>query len=161
MKSVLSLPFALLLTLAAFSQDQAGVTKPADDKLLVTPGLPECMKGSVMRGDPAQGAYVIYAKASAGCEVPTHWHSADGELIWISGTGRFRMKDIGDQTVNAGMFVRVPSKHPHSERCITTCSFYAVGDQAFDIHYLDASGNEIPFEQALASKKTIAAHKKK
>jgi hypothetical protein len=25
-----------------------------------------------MQGDPAHGAYVIYAKASAGCEVPTH-----------------------------------------------------------------------------------------
>jgi mannose-6-phosphate isomerase-like protein (cupin superfamily) len=153
MKSVLIFPFALLLTLSAFPQDQAGVTKPSDDKLMVTPGLPECMKGTVMRGDPAHGAYVIYAKASAGCEVPTHWHTANGELIWISGTGQFKMKDVGDQTVKPGMYVRVPSKHAHSERCMTVCSFYAVGDQAFDIHYIDASGNEIPFEQAVASKK--------
>ena len=43
--------------------------------------------------------------------------------------------------------------HAHSERCLTACSFYAVGDQAFDIHYIDASGNEIPFEQAVSSKK--------
>jgi len=153
MRSVLAFPFALLLTLAAFPQDQAGVMKPADDKLMVTPGLPECMKGTVMRGDPAHGAYVIYAKASSGCEVPTHWHTADGELIWISGTGHFKMKDIGDQTVKPGMYVRVPSKHVHSERCITVCSFYVVGAQAFDIHYIDASGNEIPFEQAVAPKK--------
>jgi hypothetical protein len=153
MKWVLSFPLALLIALPAFSQDQAGVTKPADDKLMVTPGLPICMKGTVMRGNPAHGAYVIYAKASAGCEVPTHWHTADGELIWISGTGRFKMKDVGEQTVKPGMFVRVPSKHAHSERCITVCSFYAVGDQAFDIHYIDANGNEIPFEQAIAPKK--------
>ena len=153
MKSVLILLFPLLLALPIFPQDQAGVTKPADDKLLVTPGLPECMKGTVMKGDPAHGAYVIYAKASAGCEVPSHWHSADGELIWISGTGRFKMKDIGDHTVRPGMFVRVPSKHVHSERCTTACSFFAVGDQAFGIHYIDANGNEIPLEQALASKK--------
>jgi mannose-6-phosphate isomerase-like protein (cupin superfamily) len=153
MKSLLTFTFPLLMTLAAFSQDQAGVTKPAEDKLMVTPGLPECMRGTVMQGDPQHGAYVIYAKASAGCEVPSHWHTADGKLIWISGTGKFKMKDIGDQTVKPGMFVRVPSKHVHSERCITVCSFYAVGDQAFDIHYIDASGNEIPFEQAVASKK--------
>jgi hypothetical protein len=153
MKSLLSVPVVLLLTLAVFPQDKAGVTKPENDKLVVTPGLPECMKGTVMRGDPAHGAYVIYARASAGCEVPTHWHTADGELFWISGTGHFKMKDVGLQTVKPGMFVRVPSKHAHSERCLTACSFYAVGDQAFDIHYIDASGNEIPFEQAVSSKK--------
>jgi mannose-6-phosphate isomerase-like protein (cupin superfamily) len=153
MKWVLSLPLALLIVVPTFPQDQAGVRKPAEDKLMVTPGLPGCMKGTVMRGDPAHGAYVIYAKASAGCEVPTHWHTANGELIWISGTGRFKMKDIGNQTVKPGMFVRVPSKHVHSERCITVCSFYAVGDQAFDIHYIDANGNEIPWERAMAPKK--------
>jgi hypothetical protein len=103
-------------------------------------------------GRPCVGPYVIYAKASAGSEVPTHWHPADGELIWISSTGRFKMKDTGDQTVKPGMFVRVPSKHAHSERCITVCSFYAVGDQAFDIHYINAR-NEIPFERARAPKK--------
>jgi hypothetical protein len=160
MKLALSLPLALLLALPNFAQEQAGVTKPTDDKLVVTPGLPACMKGIVMRGDPAHGPYVIYAKASAGCEVPIHWHTANGELVWISGTGHFKMKDIGDQTVKPGMFVRVPSKHVHSERCITVCSFYAVADQAFDIHYIDASGNEIPFEQAIASKRPISAKKK-
>lgn len=77
-----------------------------------------------------------------GLRSPHSLHTADGELIWISGTGRFTMKDVGDQTVKPGMFVSVPSKHHHSERCITACSFYAVGDQAFDIHYVDASGNE-------------------
>jgi hypothetical protein len=160
MKSTLNLVFVLLVALAGFSQDQAGVTRPADDKLMVTPGLPECMKGTVMRGDPAKGAYVIYAKASAGCQVPPHWHTADGELIWISGTGRFNMKGVGDQTAKPGMFVRVPSKHPHSERCITACSFYAVGDGAFDIHYIDGSGNEVPVEQALSSTKRSAVQKK-
>ena len=63
-----NLLFVLSFALPTFSQDQAGVMKPADEKLMITPGLPECMKGIVMRGDPAHGAYVIYAKASAGCD---------------------------------------------------------------------------------------------
>jgi hypothetical protein len=67
---------------------------------------------------------VIYAKASASCEVPTHWHTADGDLIWISGTGRFKMKDTGDQTVKPGMFARVLSKHAYSERCMEHPSQY-------------------------------------
>jgi quercetin dioxygenase-like cupin family protein len=71
------------------------------------------MRGTVIQGDPTHGAYVIYAKASAGCEVPAHRHTADGELIWISGTGNFKMKDISDQIVKPGMFSRVPSKRLH------------------------------------------------
>src|SRR5215831_3833449 len=153
MKLLLVLLVVLLLTVTTVSQDKAGVTKPEDDKLVVTQGLPECMKVTVMRGDPAHGAYVIYAKASAECEVPTHWHTADGELFWISGTGHFKMKDIGDETVKPGMFVRVPARHLHAERCITACAFYAVGDQAFDIHYVDANGNEIALERAVALQK--------
>jgi hypothetical protein len=105
---------------------------------------------------------VIYAKASAGCEVPIHWHTAGGELFWISGTRQFKMKDIGEQTVKAGMFVRVPSKHQHSERCVTSCSFYAVGDQAFDIHIqvqmgTNSHSNRRSLEKANCSKEKAVA----
>jgi len=133
--------------------------RPADEKLMITPGLPECMKGSAMQGDPAHGAYVIYAKTSADCEVPTHWHTAGGELFWISGTRQFKMKDIGEQTVKAGMFVRVPSKHQHSERCVTSCSFYAVGDKLSTFIYR-CKWERTPIRTGGALRKPIAAKKK-
>jgi hypothetical protein len=48
-------------------------------------------------------------------------------------------------------------------RCTASCTFFITTDGAFDIHYVDASGNEIPVDQALkpaGSSKAAAAPKK-
>ena len=139
-----------LLAMAAVAQDQAMATKPSADKMINVPGLPKCITGQPMRGDPGKGAFVIYAKASAGCDIPMHWHTAGEELSWISGSGHLKMKDEADQTMTAGMFAHFPAKHPHALKCTTACTFYVNSDGAFDIHYVDASGNEIPTDQALS-----------
>ena len=34
------------------------------------PGLPTCIPGSLVKGDPTSGAFIVYAKAPAGCVVP-------------------------------------------------------------------------------------------
>ena len=65
------------------------------------------------------------------------------------------------ETLGKGEFVLMPSKHQHDFTCKTGCEFYIVTDAAFDIHYVDASGNEIPPDQALAKQKPAAGTTKK
>lgn len=149
----------LLACLAALAQDQAAVTKPADDKLIVIPGLPDCFKGLPVQGDPFKGAATIYAKAAAGCNIPTHWHTATENLVWVSGFANLKMKGSADQAPSSGMFIHLPGKHEHALKCTSACTLYVITSGAFDIHYVDANGKEIPVEQALGAKKPASPKK--
>ena len=162
MKRITWVLAVVLIASAALAQDQAMATKPADDKLVVFPGLPECFKGLPVQGDPFKSAAVIYAKAAAGCNIPTHWHTAAERLTWVSGSANLKMKGSADTSLSAGYFVNLPGKHEHALKCTTACVMYINTSAAFDIHYVDASGKEIPAEQALgAAKKPAAPAKKK
>jgi hypothetical protein len=43
----------------------------------------------------------------------------------------------------------MPSKHVHRFTCTQACTLYVYSDAAFDIHYVDDQGKEIPSEEAL------------
>lgn len=43
----------------------------------------------------------------------------------------------------------MPSKHQHVFTCVTACVGFVSADGAFDIHYVDDAGKEIPVETAL------------
>ena len=163
MKVLATVLAMVLIASAALAQDQAMATKPADDKLIVIPGLPNCFKGFPVQGDPFKGAATIYAKASAGCNIPSHWHTATENLTWVAGSANLKMKGAADQTMGAGTFVHLPGKHEHALKCTTACTLFVITSAAFDIHYVDANGKEIPVEQALgtARKPTAPAAKKK
>jgi hypothetical protein len=47
----------------------------------------------------------------------------------------------------------MPGKHVHQFTCASACSAFVSSDAAFDIHYVDTSGAEIPPETALTKKK--------
>ena len=47
----------------------------------------------------------------------------------------------------------MPSKHVHQFTCMSACAAFVSSDAAFDIHYVDAKGSEIPPEAALLKKK--------
>ncbi|HZD30390.1 MAG TPA: cupin domain-containing protein [Candidatus Angelobacter sp.] len=112
-------------------------------------GLPTCMTLSVQRGDPSKGPAVILLKFKAGCTVPWHWHTAAEQLIVISGTGAAQMKDGKPVTVHPGDYFFLPAKHIHQFTATTALTMFDLPDGAFDIHYVDAAGTEIPPDQAL------------
>ena len=149
------------------AQDAAKASKtaaPVAAKFMEFPGLPKCLVGSVQNGDPMKGAAVILAKGKTGCVVPWHWHTASEQLMFVSGTGTVEMKDEGKKSLSAGGYVNLPGKHQHEFRCTASCTFFISTDGAFDIHYVDASGNEIPVDQALkpaAKAKSAGAPAKK
>lgn len=118
------------------------------------PGLPTCAVASVQNGDPAKGPSIIFAKMDAGCVIPWHWHTTNENLMIVSGVAQVEMKDGKTLTLEPGGYAFMPSRHVHQFRCEKACSLYVQSDAAFDIHYVDAQGKEIPVEDALKSTMT-------
>src|ERR1022692_1065336 len=150
---------ALITPLAAQSSDQMPYAALASTKFMTLPTLPACMTLSAQRGDPMKGAAVLLLKIKSGCIVPWHWHTANENLMMVSGTGKSEMSG-GAHTMAMGDYLYLAGKEIHQFTCISSCLVFDVIDDAFDIHYVDKDGNEIPVEQALKTTAKLAAAKK-
>jgi len=136
------------------AQDMGMVRKMQENKFAAVPGMPSCITAAVQSGDPTKGASVLLFKGKAGCMVPWHWHTPVEQVMLVSGSATFEMKDHkGSTTVGPGGYAMMPSKHVHQFKCTSACTGFVSSDTAFDIHYVDAAGKEVPPEAALAKKK--------
>jgi quercetin dioxygenase-like cupin family protein len=154
------LVFLLLAAMAVTAAAQNSVVTSADMKWMAFPNFPDCTKGTVLHGDPsAASGVVVEAKATAGCKIPWHWHTPNEQVGVISGTAKLEMKDGGAKTMTAGSYAFLQSKHVHQFTCTTACSIFVAADNVFDIHYVDASGKEIPADQAVGKKGAAPAKK--
>ena len=124
------------------------------------PGMPRCATVAPVRGDPRTGPAVVIVKLAAGCRVPWHWHTANEELLVASGTGVLEMKEGKPLPFHPGAYASMASHHVHQVRCSKTCAFFSIADGAFDIHYVDRAGNEIPEDEALKKQAGRKAKKK-
>jgi quercetin dioxygenase-like cupin family protein len=141
----------------AAAADHPQARNVADMKLGTVPGLPTCATGAVQSGDPRSGPSVIYSQMAAGCEIPWHWHTPTETLMIVSGTATVEAKDAKPSTLRQGAFAVMPSHHVHRFRCEAACSLYVSSDVAFDIHYMNAGGNEISPDDAMKPLKQKAA----
>lgn len=121
------------------------------------PGLPGCLTASPKNGDPGKEAFVVLAKANTGCKVPWHWHTGNEQLMIVSGKAKAETKEA-TSTMSAGDYINLPGKHQHQFTCLASCKFFIESDRAFDIHYVDAEGKEIPQEEALKPAKDTSKH---
>ena len=148
-----TLALGAILTLAATlgAQEPASMTarNVTEMQMLTFPGMPTCAAGAVQKGDPAQGPTFVYSRVATGCVFPWHWHTPNEHLMIVAGTAQLEMK--GGQTVRleAGGFAVMPSKHLHQFTCKKECTLFVYSDAAFDMHYVDTQGNEIPAVDAL------------
>src|ERR1017187_3313809 len=131
------LGFALITPLAAQSPDQMPYAALASTKFMALPVLPACMTISAQRGDPMKGAAVLLLKVKSGCIVPWHWHTANENLMMVSGSAKAEMSD-GANTLVAGDYLYLAGRQVHQFTCISSCVVFDVIDGAFDIHYVDA-----------------------
>ena len=138
-----------LAAAAPVQAPHAGVQNTPDMTFASFAGMPACMVGAVVDGDPAKGAFSVAVRASAGCSVPWHWHTANERLVMVTGTAHVQMKDGKSLQLSPGGFSLMPSRHQHRFSCATKCMLYVQSDAPFDLHYVDTQGNEIPAEQAL------------
>lgn len=145
---------AFLVHAPVFAQDAAVVRTLRESKFGPVPGLPACIRAAVQSGDPAKGASILLFKGASGCTVPWHWHTATENVMIVSGSAKFEMKEHGGSTtIGPGGYARMPGKHVHRFTCTSACTGFVSSDAAFDIHYVDASGKEIPPESALPKRR--------
>lgn len=130
-------------------QDSMSFAAAATSKFVNLPGLPTCMTVAVQQGDPTKGPSVLLLKFTPGCAVPWHWHTASEQLMIVSGNGKAEMKDGKPMAVKSGDFLFLPGKNIHQFTAVSSVMLFDLPSGAFDIHYVDPSGNEIPPEQAL------------
>lgn len=123
---------------------------PQTLKFTPIPGMPSCSSAAILRGDPRSGPAWVLLKLTSGCRVPWHWHTPTEDLLVISGQGAMEMKDGPPLQFAPGAYASMPSHHVHRLSCSRACLFFNSADAAFDIHYVDASGEEIPAAKALA-----------
>ncbi len=138
---------------AAHAEDMGVIRKLSENKLAPMAGLPSCISMAVESGDPSKGASVIVFKGTAGCVIPWHWHTPAEHVMVVSGSAKVEMKGGSSATLGAGGYAMMPSKHVHQFTCSSACSAFVYSDAAFDIHYVDDSGKEIPPDVATAKKK--------
>jgi quercetin dioxygenase-like cupin family protein len=155
MKKILLAVFAtsLLATVSsAQDADKPVVSKSASQKYAALPGVPDCATLSVLRGDPGKGASIVEIKFTSGCIVPWHWHTSAESAIPLAGLLEISMKDDKPIILANGDYGYLPAKHIHQAKCTGSkpCSAVFILDAAFDIHYVDKSGAEIPAEKAIA-----------
>jgi quercetin dioxygenase-like cupin family protein len=162
-RSVLLLPmlFIALLVVALSSRQpmspgdlpvQEPVIRTAQQNAFRTSSvLPDCYTYAVERGDPESGPSVTYSKLAAGCKVPWHTHSANAQVLFVSGTFRLHMKGQPMQVLSKGSYAYVPANHQHQETCLDGCTYYVIREGIADVHYLDAAGREISPDIALAA----------
>jgi quercetin dioxygenase-like cupin family protein len=151
---------ALATPLAAQSSDQVPYAAAASSKFMNLPMLPACMTISAQRGDPMKGAAVLLLKFKSGCVVPWHWHTANENLMMVSGRAKGEMKPGGARMLTAGDYLYMAGKQVHQFTCISSCLVFDVIDGAFDIHYVNADGKEMTPEEALKPMAKPAAAKK-
>lgn len=149
---------SLLVVVSAHGQEMTSSGRNvAEMKLTTIPGLPTCAHGAVQSGDPTKGPSIIFAKISTGCSIPWHWHTPNEHVMIVSGVARLDMKDAKSLTLRSGGFAMLPTHHVHQFRCQQACSLYIYSDVAFDIHYVNAQGNEISPADALKAVRERAA----
>ena len=148
--------FAAVLFTCLFvaqADDMGVLRKLSENKLRPMAGLPTCITMAVESGDPSKGSSVIVFKGTSGCSISWHWHTPTEHVMIVSGSAKVEMRGGSSSTLGPGGYAMMPSKHVHQFTCTSACTAFVSSDAAFDIHYVDTDGKEIPPDTALAKKK--------
>ena len=137
------------------AEDKPIVATAASAKFTAIPNAPECFTIAVEKGDPSKGASVILARFAPGCVAPFHWHTPTETVMVVSGSLEVQMKDDKAFVAHHGDFVDLPPRHVHRATCqgSAPCLVFISSNAPFDIHWVDATGQEIPLETALKNAK--------
>lgn len=151
----------LLMGVCASAQEMGHGGNVSERKLTTVPPLPTCARGKLMSGDMATGNTIIFSSIATNCTIPWHWHTPTEHVMIASGVARIDIKGEKSLTLRAGGFAMLPSKHVHQFHCNQACEIFVYSDLPFDLHYVNAKGDEItPAEANKAIKQTAATEMK-
>ena len=94
-----------------------------------------CLSSALETGNPSAGASTWILKAPAGCVVPWHWHTAQEQLMVVSGDVLAEMTGEAPTPVGAGGFAVMAGNMAHQFTCRgrEACVMFMTFDRAYDI----------------------------
>jgi len=130
----------LLVAVGASSLGQGqisphGIVTPLASANLVFDGEPACLKVARENGDPDKGPSTFLLEAPSGCVVPTHYHTAEEQLMVVRGDVLTGMDGMAEATLGPGGFAMMPSKAMHWFTCKSKepCLMFVTFDRTYDI----------------------------
>ena len=97
----------------------------------------KCLSSAIETGDPKAGHSTWVLKAPPGCVVPWHSHTAEEQLIIISGAVLAEMTDHPPTRLGPGGFAMMGSRMPHQFSCQgrSVCLMFVIFDGPYDISW--------------------------
>ena len=129
---------AVFISGAALAEDTAtGTIKPLLSVKFSPDKDVQCLSSAIETGDPTTGRSTLILKASPGCVVPWHFHTAEEQLIIISGTVLAEMTDHRPTRLGPGGFAVMGGHMPHQFTCQARsgCLMIVAFDRAYDIYW--------------------------
>jgi quercetin dioxygenase-like cupin family protein len=129
---------AVFISGAALAEDTTtGAIKPISSVKFSPDNDVKCLLSAVETGNPKTGRSTLILKASPGCVVPWHFHTAEEQLIVISGTVRSEMADHRPARLGPGGFAVMGSHAPHQFTCQSkfACLMMVAFDRIYDIYW--------------------------
>ena len=129
---------AVFINGAALAEDTStGAIKPLSSVIFSQDNDVKCLSSALETGDPTTGRSTLILKASPGCVVPWHFHTAEEQLIIIGGAVLAEMIDHPPTRLGPGGFAMMASHMPHRFSCQgkSTCLMIVAFDRPYDIHW--------------------------
>ena len=129
---------AVCISGATLAEDKpTGTIKPLSSVKFSPDDDVKCLLSAVETGDPTTGRSTSILKASPGCVVPWHFHTAEEQLIIISGTVLAEMTDHQPTRLGPGGFAMMGGRMPHQLTCQgkSACLMIVAFDRAYDIYW--------------------------
>jgi len=96
----------------------------------------KCLSSAIEIGNPATGPSTLILKAPSGCVVPWHSHTAQEQIMMISGTIVAEMTGHPTTTLGPGGFAAMAGGMAHQFTCQdTACLMFVTFDRAYDIFW--------------------------
>lgn len=114
---------------------KAGVVRPLSAVKFPGDDEPPCLQFSLENGDLKTGPSTAIMKATPGCVVEPHYHTAEEQLIIVRGEVSTGMEGMHDTILGPGGFAMMPSKQVHWFSCTAKeeCLMFVTFDRAYDI----------------------------
>ena len=130
--------FAMLISGPVLAEDAAmGTIKPLSSVRFLPDKDVKCLSSALEAGDPTRGPSTFILKAPPGCVVPWHYHTAEEQLIIISGMALAEMLGHPSTRLGAGGFAMMGGRMPHQFTCQgkSPCLMIVVFNRAYDIYW--------------------------
>jgi quercetin dioxygenase-like cupin family protein len=122
----------------AASSTPQGTLKPLDATQFQPDDDVKCLSDILEAGDPTRGPSTILLKATPGCVVPWHYHTAREQVIVIRGLLKMQMTGHSATAVGPGGFAEMPGKIAHQFVCSgkKECLLTVMFDGTYDIFWV-------------------------